>query len=181
MGAGTRAVASGGGRPAPRPTPQPDLDGDPYPYDDDPGADPDMMGESAPVAAAPPVGPAAISSFADVIALAAQHKEAILQSHLLSRVHLVAFEPGRIEFRPAPGAPDSLAGDLGKFLKSVTGERWMVTVSNAQGAPTLAETQAKAQADEKAEVAEHPLVKAVMETFPGARITDVRHKGDDPA
>ena len=82
---------------------------------------------------------------------------------------------GKIYF----GAPDNLAGDLGKFLQSVTGERWMVTVSNEAGQPTLAEQRAKAQADEQAELADHPLVKAVMETFPGAEIKKVRHPDDD--
>lgn len=119
-----------------------------------------------------------LDTFKAVAQLAATRKEAILHSHLLSHMHLVAFEPGRIEFRPAPGAPDNLAGSLGQFLADTTGERWMVSVSNDEGQPTLADQEAKAVADEKAEVAEHPLVKAVMEAFPGAEITEIRHPGD---
>jgi DNA polymerase-3 subunit gamma/tau len=146
----------------PAPEPEPDYDPRPEP-------------EPAPTAEAGDGGRPRLETFNDLVALAAQMKEGILQSHMVSLVHLVTFEPGRMEFRPAQGAPDSLAGDLGKFLQSVTGERWMVTVSNEEGQPTLADQRAKAQAAEKSEVSEHPLVKAVMEAFPGAEISDVRH------
>ncbi|MAO56446.1 MAG: DNA polymerase III subunit gamma/tau [Rhodospirillaceae bacterium] len=161
-GGAARAMAE------PAPMPEPDYDPAPMP-------------EPEPTAQADPgdMGPPRLETFADLIALAGEMKEAILQSNLLTQVHLVTFEPGRMEFRPGTGAPDNLAGDLGKFLQSVTGERWMVTVSNEAGQPTLAEQRAKAQADEKAELADHPLVKAVMETFPGAEIKKVRHPDDD--
>ncbi|PIW25787.1 MAG: DNA polymerase III subunit gamma/tau [Rhodospirillales bacterium CG15_BIG_FIL_POST_REV_8_21_14_020_66_15] len=173
------APSSGGGgaaRAMARPAPEPDGSPD---YDDMPdyGPEPDYT----PTASAPPPveGQARVETFADLVNIAGEMKEGILQSHLLTQVHLVAFEPGRLEFRPAAGAPDNLAGELGRFLKSVTGARWMVTVSNEQGRPTLAEQRARQQRDEKAEVAEHPLVKAVMEAFPGAEIKDVRHPDGD--
>ncbi|MCF3627614.1 DNA polymerase III subunit gamma/tau [Thalassospiraceae bacterium LMO-SO8] len=164
------APSSGGGAARALAQPEPDYDDAPD-YDAEPDYDP------APTTAADS-GPmqARIESFTDLVALAGQLKEGILQSHMTAQVHLVTFEPGRMEFRPGPGAPDNLAGDLGKFLKSVTGERWMVTVSNEAGQPTLAEQRAKAQAAEKDEVSQHPLVKAVMEAFPGAEISDVRHR-----
>ncbi|MEQ9171286.1 MAG: DNA polymerase III subunit gamma/tau [Rhodospirillales bacterium] len=165
--------SSGGGAARALAQPEPDYDDVPD-YDGEPDYDPapTAQADTAPLQAR-------LDTFADLVALAGQLKEGILQSHMMAQVHLVTFEPGRMEFRPGPGAPDNLAGDLGKFLKSVTGERWMVTVSNEAGQPTLAEQQAKAQAAEKDEVAEHPLVKAVMETFPGAAISKVRHPDDD--
>jgi DNA polymerase-3 subunit gamma/tau len=167
------APSSGGGAARALARPEPDYDDAPD-YDAEPDYDP------APTAEADS-GPmqARIDSFTDLVALAGTLKEGILQSHMLAQVHLVTFEPGRMEFRPGPGAPDNLAGDLGRFLKSVTGERWMVTVSNEQGQPTLAEQRAKAQAAEKDELSEHPLVKAVMEAFPGAEISDVRHPDEN--
>ena len=166
---------SSGGGGAARALAQPEPD-----YDDAPDYDAEPDYDAAPTAAADTAPlQARLDSFADLVALAGQLKEGILQSHMTAQVHLVTFEPGRMEFRPGPGAPDNLAGDLGKFLKSVTGERWMVTVSNEAGQPTLAEQRAKAQAAEKDEVSQHPLVKAVMEAFPGAAISDVRHPDGD--
>ncbi|MEP0338792.1 MAG: DNA polymerase III subunit gamma/tau [Alphaproteobacteria bacterium] len=165
--------SSGGGTARALAQPEPDYDDVPD-YDGEPDYDPAPTAEAdtAPLQAR-------LDTFADLVALAGQLKEGILQSHMMAQVHLVTFEPGRMEFRPGPGAPDNLAGDLGKFLKSVTGERWMVTVSNEAGQPTLAEQQAKAQAAEKDELSQHPLVKAVMETFPGAAISKVRHPDDE--
>ena len=40
-------------------------------------------------------------------------------------LHLVRFEPGKIEFHPADHAPESLAHDLSRFLNAQTGRRWM--------------------------------------------------------
>ncbi|HEX7968965.1 MAG TPA: DNA polymerase III subunit gamma/tau, partial [Stellaceae bacterium] len=62
-------------------------------------------------------------SFLDVIELFDKHREAVLRSHLHAHVHLVHFEPGRIEFRPAVGAPRDLANRLGKLLGEWTGTR----------------------------------------------------------
>ena len=161
---------SGGGTARALAQPEPDYDDAPdYDAEPDYGPAPTAEADNGPLQAR-------IDTFADLVALAGKLKEGILQSHMMAQVHLVTFEPGRMEFRPGPGAPDNLAGDLGKFLKSVTGERWMVTVSNEAGQPTLAEQKSKAQAAEKDEVSEHPLVKAVMEAFPGAEISDVRHR-----
>jgi DNA polymerase-3 subunit gamma/tau len=120
-------------------------------------------------------------SFLDVVALFDKNRESILRSHLYNHVHLVHFEPGRIEFRPTPEAPRDLANRLSQLLAEWTGARWVVSVSGAPGAPTL-----RQQAEEKArslrnEAAEHPLVRAVLEAFPGATIEAVRELAPMPA
>jgi DNA polymerase III subunit gamma/tau len=115
-------------------------------------------------------------SFAEVVALFDKRREAVLRSYLWSHVHLVQFEPGRIEFRPAAGAPRDLANRLGQLLREWTGIRWMIAVSEAEGAPTLREQEEWRDRDLRNEVASHPLVQAVLETFPGATITAVRER-----
>ena len=52
--------------------------------------------------------------------------------------------------------------------------RWIVTVSGEEGAPTLAEQSAQRKATLESEAAQHPLVRRVLEIFPGARIEVVR-------
>jgi DNA polymerase III subunit gamma/tau len=120
-------------------------------------------------------------SFAEVVALFDKRREAVLRSHLLSQLHLVHFEPGRIEFRPAPGAPRDLANRLGRLLGEWTGTRWMIAVSEAEGEPTLREQGERRERELRNEVAEHPLVQAVLETFPGATIAAIRERAElDP-
>ncbi|MEQ8192952.1 MAG: DNA polymerase III subunit gamma/tau [Rhodospirillales bacterium] len=116
----------------------------------------------------------ALETFEAVTALAAARREATLLAHLENYLHLVSFEPGRVEFRPAEGAPSNLAGRLGEFLKAETGERWVVSVSRAEGAATVQQQRNAADEAAKAEAAAHPLIQAVMENFPGARIEAVR-------
>jgi DNA polymerase-3 subunit gamma/tau len=115
-------------------------------------------------------------SFAEVVALFDKRREALLRSHLCSHVHLVYFDPGRIEFRPAEGAPRDLANRLGELLREWTGIRWIIAVSEAEGEPTLRQQEDGRERDLRDEVASHPLVQAVLETFPGATITAVRER-----
>ena len=127
--------------------------------------------------APPTTGLAAMpQSFAEVIALFDEQREALLRSHLWSHVHLVAFEPGRIELRPADAAPKDLANRLGQLLGEWTGSRWIVAISQAEGAPTLAAQEARRSAALRNEIAAHPLVQAALETFPGATIAAVRER-----
>jgi len=115
--------------------------------------------------------------FAEVVALFDKRREAVIGSHLREHVHLIAFEPGRIEFRPADGAPSNLANRISQLLGEWTGERWLVARSQAApGEPTLREQEERGESDLRNEVTRHPLVQAVLETFPGATIAAVRER-----
>ena len=115
-----------------------------------------------------------VENFDAAVALFAAHREAILHAHLVTDVHLVHFEPGRIEIRPGPHAPAHLANRMSELLGRWTGRRWVVTVSHGEGAPTLKEQSEQKNADARARVAADPLVRAVLETFPGAVIERVQ-------
>ena len=115
-------------------------------------------------------------SFAEVVELFDKRREALLRLHLWTHCHLVSFEPGRIEFRPAEGAPRDLANRLMQLLGEWTGAHWVVAVSQAAGEPTLAEQAARREGELRNEVAGHPLVRAVLDTFPGATIAAVRER-----
>ncbi|MDH3234324.1 MAG: DNA polymerase III subunit gamma/tau, partial [Alphaproteobacteria bacterium] len=113
-------------------------------------------------------------SFDEVVALFQASREAMLSAHLKKHVHLVRFAPQRIEFRPAVGAPETLANRIGSLLTEWTGQRWVVSVSQEEGAPTIAEQEAAADAARREKAANHPLVKAALDAFPGAAIETVR-------
>jgi DNA polymerase-3 subunit gamma/tau len=120
-------------------------------------------------------------SFAEIVALFDKRREARLRAHLVSHLHLVHFEPGRIEFRPAEGAPKDLANRLGQLLGEWTGMRWLIAVSEAEGQPTLKQQDETRERERRSEVAAHPLVQAVLDTFPGATIAAVRDRFAAPA
>jgi DNA polymerase-3 subunit gamma/tau len=124
--------------------------------------------------AEPAVQSLAPLSFVDIVALADAQGDLILRTNLVRHVHLVHFEPGRIEFRPGPQAPTNLANRLGARLTEWTGRRWVVSVSGEAGAPSL-EQQAQAAIDAEREAAErHPLVQAALAAFPGSVVEAVR-------
>ncbi|HVT53168.1 MAG TPA: DNA polymerase III subunit gamma/tau [Dongiaceae bacterium] len=134
--------------------------------------------QTAPTAALAPMP----TTFAAVVALFAARREGILHTHLQNDVHLVNFEVGRIELRPTQKAPANLPNRIAACLNEWTGSRWLVSVSGDLGAPTLKEQAQAADAEMRRRAAEHPLVKAVLDAFPGATIDAVRDlKAAQPA
>jgi len=114
------------------------------------------------------------TSFLEVLELFDQHREAQLRVHLYANVHLVRFEPGQIELRPTAAAPRDLPNRLGQLLTEWTGRRWVVAVSAEPGQPTLRDTHEAHVQEMRSAAAQDPLVRAVLDAFPGARIEAVR-------
>jgi DNA polymerase-3 subunit gamma/tau len=114
----------------------------------------------------------------DIALLAAKNHAPVLKVHIENDIHLVRLETangiGRLEFRPGPRAPRTLAGDLQQRLRDWTGSRWSVSISNEAGAPTLAEQKKNAKAARIESVMQAPMVRAVLDRFPGAEIVAVR-------
>ncbi|HEY6432653.1 MAG TPA: DNA polymerase III subunit gamma/tau, partial [Acetobacteraceae bacterium] len=119
------------------------------------------------------------ASFRDVAALVAERREALLHAHLVHSVHLVRYAPPVMELRPEPAAPRDLAARLAALLQEATGSRWTIAMSAEPGEPTLAEQGNQADAGRRAAAAEHPLVRAILEAFPGARIDAVHETETD--
>ena len=124
----------------------------------------------------------AFRSLEDLAALCTQRGAPVLKVHIENDIHLIRLEPGQIEFRPSERAPRTLAADLSQKLKEWTGVRWVVTVAREGGAPTVAEARRAATQARLDSVAQEPLVRAVLDRFPGAEIVGVHDKpGDEEA
>ncbi|WP_193368853.1 DNA polymerase III subunit gamma/tau [Pelagibius marinus] len=115
-------------------------------------------------------------SFAEAVALVRDGGESILANHLMNDVHLVRFEPGRIEMRVTEAAPPNLAPRFGAVLEKACGNRWVITISQETGEASLREQQNAAEAERRAAVMRHPLVQAVVETFPDAKLVARRDR-----
>ncbi|HEX5794378.1 MAG TPA: DNA polymerase III subunit gamma/tau [Geminicoccaceae bacterium] len=174
------AAAPPGAAPAPRPTA--------------PGPVARALRSASQVAPAPPlddaealaepeaeVAPAALPrSFAEAVDLFRRGGEPMLHGWLYQAAHLVHFEPGRIELQLGPGTPAGLTGRIAAALGRWTGRPWLVSVGGdgAHAAPTLAEQDAAAKRARIDALACDPRVKRVLESFPGARIVEVRSAAD---
>ena len=67
-----------------------------------------------------------------------------------------------------------MANDLQTKLRAATGERWTVSIASQGGAPTLAEQKQAAKSARFEAVSQEPMVRAVLDRFPGAEIVAVR-------
>ncbi len=122
-----------------------------------------------------------IARFEDLIALAAEKRDLVVRTALERDVRLVRFEDGKLEIAFEPGASKSLVSDLARKISTWTGKRWMVAVSSESGAPTLRSLQDAQRAELRAGAEADPLVQAVLNRFPGAKIVEVRRPGQDTA
>jgi DNA polymerase-3 subunit gamma/tau len=122
----------------------------------------------------PPQPAVRLASLADCAALAAEKRDIRLKVDIERHMRLVSFEPGRIEFQPVNGADQDLAGRLGRKLGEWTGTRWIVSVSRTQGRPTLHEEREANRHQMVSDAKSEPAVAALLSSFPGARVVDVR-------
>ena len=117
-----------------------------------------------------------ITSFRDIIDIAAKEREMALRHWLVSDVHLVSFIDGQIELRQGDNASTSLAGELTEKLQNWTKNRWVIALSDEKGSPTV-EKQLQMEAEQKLTLLKkNSLVRSVLETFPDASISGIRNK-----
>jgi DNA polymerase-3 subunit gamma/tau len=120
----------------------------------------------------------------DLVALAKDKRDRLMVFALERHIRPVRFEPGQIEIKLTPEAEADLPHRLSSILREWTGERWIVAVSDGEGAATVHERR---QADKQTQietVKADPLVASALSQFPGAEIVAVRSQdeaGDDDA
>jgi DNA polymerase-3 subunit gamma/tau len=113
-------------------------------------------------------------TFEHVVELIRTNRDVKLLVEVEGGVRLVSYQPGRIEFTPAAQAPKDLAARLGSALQNWTGARWVVSIAPDGDAPTIAEVRDAAENALREKATAHPLVQAVLESFPKARIKRIR-------
>jgi DNA polymerase-3 subunit gamma/tau len=118
--------------------------------------------------------PHEVNSLADIAGLAEAKDEILLAARVRTHIRLVALQPGSLEVVLTERAPETLVGDLAKYLTQWTGRRWLVSVSDGPSSKTLAEEQSEQAAVLKSAIAETPVVKSVLAIFPGATIESIK-------
>jgi DNA polymerase-3 subunit gamma/tau len=121
-----------------------------------------------------------INNFTELVALAAEKRDIQTKLALERDVRVVRCEDGTLEIALEPGAAKTLVNDLSRKLQLWTSRSWMVVISREAGAPTLKSVADTRKAELETGVRADPLVKAVLERFPGAEIVGVRGGKDAP-
>ena len=137
-------------------------------------ANPTASGASTALAQDADSALARFPTFEHVVELIRANRDVKLLVDVETTLRLAAYQPGRIEFVPTDRAPRDLAQRLGQRLQGWTGNRWAVTVVNDGGAKTIAEVRDARELALKADAEAHPLMQAVLASFPKARITAIR-------
>jgi DNA polymerase III subunit gamma/tau len=119
-----------------------------------------------------------VGSFEELIALAVEKRDIAAKMALERDVRLVRCEDGQLEIALEASAPKTLVHDLQRKLTGWTGKRWIVVVSQEAGAPTMRAQAEAQQAEIERGVQSDPLVQAVLNRFPGAKIVGVTQNSE---
>jgi DNA polymerase-3 subunit gamma/tau len=110
-------------------------------------------------------------SYNELVTLAGEKRDLLVKHALEADLRPIAFDVGRIEVALTPNADPGIIATLSTRLKAWTGRNWMVTVSReAPVAPTIREQQRERDEATKAQAHDDPLVRAILETWPGAKV-----------
>ena len=125
---------------------------------------------------------ASVATYKDLIALATAKRDVLVKLALESQMRPVSFEQGKIEVALADNADPGMIATLSARLQSWTGQRWLVMVST-KPPEGMTIRQEREQRKEAATAAAHedPLVKAILETFPGAKLVNVSVRDEEAA
>ncbi len=153
-GGGGRALAAAGGRAA--------------------SAAPSPSPAAAPRAQLAPAPPQP-ETFAAVLALAHERKEYGLKHELERFVRPVSVRAGAIAFALEEGAPRDLAQRLSARLKTWTGRPWLMDVRSAsdEGDAPVLEQERRAKRAAQDALRADPFVRAVLDAFPGAEVSEI--------
>lgn len=142
-----------------------------------PAPDPAPQAQAQPQAAPQASLP---QSFTGLLEMLHEAKEMDLLRDLETRIRLVSYAPGRLEYAPVKGAPESLAVSLSKGLQQTTGQRWLVSPSSTEpGQPTMLEQRVAKRKQKAQAIQDDPGILAVMEAFPDSKITKINGKWID--
>ena len=142
-----------------------------------PESAPEPAPQPAPVAASVPhLQP---TSLREIAALAEERREPILSAWLRTEVRPIRVGAGAVEINCGRSPDSKMLALLQERLEQWTSERWMIALSEEGGEPTLDEQdRAKQEAADQAAM-DHPLVRQVLDAFPGARVRKVHRPAPD--
>ena len=94
-------------------------------------------------------------------------------------MRLVSFRRGAVAINPSGRVPVDLASRMRDCLKAWTGNDWVISISSETGEDSLRQQDIAVEQARMEEVLRDPLVKRVLETFPGAQVASIVDHNDN--
>ncbi len=128
--------------------------------------------QPVPAVSPQPQGLANPRSYLELVALAAEKRDVLLKIALETQMRPVAFREKSIEVALVEGADPGIIQTLSARLKLWTGQVWGVSVSNTPATgPTMRDVKEGLKVQARTDASDDPLVKAILEMFPGSTVT----------
>ena len=118
--------------------------------------------------------PPPFNSLEELAKLARNKGERMLAFHIERMIHLIELADKKITCSFVPNAPRTLSAELTKFLKSLTGENWVLDLQKTGGAPTLYEVKEEKEQQVLSKIKKQADVASILGQFPGAVIEKVK-------
>ncbi|WP_281018774.1 MULTISPECIES: DNA polymerase III subunit gamma/tau [unclassified Minwuia] len=160
-GSGSVVAFRGSGGIAPRPQAEPEV------------PEPHVEIAQAPEPQQPPP-PAPPEDFPALVAWVADQGQINLAGQLTHNVRLVSYRPGRLEIALTDKAQPDITNRLVRVIRKHFGSQWSVAIASESDAATLHEQDEATKRDTAERQMENPLVRAVLEVFPEARLLGIK-------
>ena len=119
---------------------------------------------------------AEVNTFEDLVEIFKIKGELLLHAQLLSCVHLISFEKGKLEISISGNTNNNITKDISKFLKNWTGEDWVISIVDDQGTETLDHKNERKAQEEIENTKNTPEMQKVLKAFPNAELKSVNDK-----
>ncbi len=132
----------------------------------------DPLPRTVPAASPMPQGTPAPKSYLDLVALAGEKRDVLLKTALETQLRPISFREQAIEVALVEGADPGVIQMLSQRLKQWTGQVWGVSVATRPASgPTLRDVRDRQEAQAATAATDDPLVRAILEMFPGSKVT----------
>ena len=125
-----------------------------------------------------PIQKNSINTFEDLVKVATNEKEVTLKYDLERNVKLVSFVPGKINITFNEKLNKNFIKILTEKLLKWTGERWIISLSQEEGAKTIFEKTKSDKKEKLEEAMKSDVVKKMLSVFPDAKLIDVTKEED---
>jgi DNA polymerase-3 subunit gamma/tau len=108
-----------------------------------------------------------------MVAVLEEAGEVSLASQIYYFVSLVKMSGNSVEINVMDGAMPRISQDISSVLRKITGNAWLVSLSDVKGDLTLSEQDKVMKQQKFDEVLQSPLVSSIVELFPGTKLVNI--------